>query len=690
MPILQFSPLLSSPSPAFFQSLSKHKLEIAKLDDRVVAVQAEYTESRFVRDREKEEGEEGDWVGLPGTVDLGAGALDPSMPSSTQHSVPISGILKNYNTIEEFKSADKQAIFQDVVDLIKKTSDDGLPSLSPFLLLTFSDLKKYKFYYWFAFPGIVQKPAWHVTDDGWKSVPSALVMSIRSQLPEFKALHPTAPRGSYLMRKVSNEFHLLAPLTSYQAFFQGTIPEERYLVFSDPSALPQNPGWPLRNDLFYLSSVHGCRSINVIGLRGGEGASIQGTVFVPEQNQAEQESEVGLKGEQEVLKAVGWEKNEKGKLGPRVVDLGASMDPTRLAAQAVDLNLKLMRWRILPELDLEKISGTKCLLLGAGTLGCYVSRVLMGWGVRTITFADSATVSFSNPVRQPLFEFEDSLNGGKDKAPAAADALKRIFPGVNATGHTLSIPMPGHPISPSSLISTQESVSKLEDLIDSHDVIFLLMDSRESRWLPTLLGAARGKIVINAALGFDSYLVMRHGEGPSSEIGKGDEKRSRLACYFCQDSNALGNSLNDRTLDQMCTVSRPGLAPIASATAVELLVALLCHPEGIAAPADKLPSKTTEDLSDKMYKSPLGMVPHQLRGGLSTYQTLNLSGEAFELCTACSSHVIDDYRSKGFSMLLESFNDPTYLPRLTGLDKLNEETEGVMKSLDWEDDEGDL
>ena len=67
-----------------------------------------------------------------------------------------------------------------------------------------------------------------------------------------------------------------------------------------------------------------------------------------------------------------------------------------------------------------------------------ISSRQQGWGVRTITFVDSARVSFSNPVRQPLFEFEDCLNGGKPKAACAADRLKKIFPGIVSSARLLN------------------------------------------------------------------------------------------------------------------------------------------------------------------------------------------------------------------------------------------------------------
>jgi ubiquitin-like modifier-activating enzyme ATG7 len=58
----------------------------------------------------------------------------------------------------------------------------------------------------------------------------------------------------------------------------------------------------------------------------------------------------------------------------------------------------------------------------------------------------------------------------------------------------MSIPMPGHPIPPASTEQAKKDVERLETLFDEHDVVFLLMDSRESRWLPTVMGAAKGKV----------------------------------------------------------------------------------------------------------------------------------------------------------------------------------------------------
>lgn len=195
-----------------------------------------------------------------------------------------------------------------------------------------------------------------------------------------------------------------------------------------------------------------------------------------------------------------------------------------------------MKWRVAPDLDLARIKNTKCLLLGAGTLGSYVARILLGWDVKQITFIDSGTVSFSNPVRQPLFTFKDCIGGKTMKATRAAEALKSIYPGVDAKGYDMTVPMAAHPFSDSQEADVKKDYDTLHSLFEEHDAIFLLMDTRESRWLPTVMGKSMGKIVMNAALGFDTYVVMRHGVrvGPD---GEGEE----LGCYYCNDVVAPGD-----------------------------------------------------------------------------------------------------------------------------------------------------
>lgn len=41
---------------------------------------------------------------------------------------------------------------------------------------------------------------------------------------------------------------------------------------------------------------------------------------------------------------------------------------------------------------------------------------------------------------------------------------------------------------------TKADVEKLASLVESHDAVFLLLDTRESRWLPTVMAAANRKV----------------------------------------------------------------------------------------------------------------------------------------------------------------------------------------------------
>lgn len=64
----------------------------------------------------------------------------------------------------------------------------------------------------------------------------------------------------------------------------------------------------------------------------------------------------------------------------------------------------------------------------------------------------------------------------------------------------MSIPMPGHPVPDREMTSVVEDCGRLQSLVESHDVVFLLTDTRESRWLPTLLCASLNKVSLRMHL----------------------------------------------------------------------------------------------------------------------------------------------------------------------------------------------
>ncbi|GLD96778.1 hypothetical protein PINS_up005461 [Pythium insidiosum] len=498
-------------------------------------------------------------------------------------------------------------------------------------------------------------------------------MALRATDPEKGVPVSTFP-PFFVIERLKTEL-VVQDFVAWRRSDVSNLSREVVFGFVDPCPLDAHPGWPLRNYLALLAALPSNilsreKPLQILSFREHvphlEAEHL--TDFVWRSSivfTVEVDETFALSVSGENVKIVGWEANARGKMGPRVMELASMLDPMRLAEQSVDLNLKLMLWRQLPSLQLEKLASTKCLLLGAGTLGCYTARSLLAWGFRYITLVDNSIVSHSNPVRQPLFEFQDV---GKPKAESAARALKRIFPLVNAEGVRLSIPMAGHALSNEQLVNEAKSaLEQLTSLIESHDVIFLGTDSRESRWLPTVLAAAKSKILVNAALGFDTYLVMRHGTGANTP-----PSHEALGCYFCNDIVSPRDSMKDRTLDQMCTVTRPGLAPTAASTAVELLVAALHSPDGVHATA-KPPSDPS---------APFSLVPHQIRGFLNSFSSMIITGEAFNRCIACSEPVLSAYRSDAFALLQNACNSTSFLEELTGLHEMTLAADAFLEELD--------
>lgn len=343
-------------------------------------------------------------------------------------------------------------------------------------------------------------------------------------------------------------------------------------------------------------------------------------------------------------------KNSVKNIETSKVDLKGMFNPETIAENAVDLNINLMKWRMCPGLDTDIIRKQKYLLVGAGTLGCHVSRALLGWGARHITFLDNGKVSYSNPVRQSLYTFEDSKNVGSNyKAILAAEMLKKIFPMVDSKGFRITIPLPGRTlIDDKAKQEYFKDLEILENQIKDCDVMFLLTDSRESRWYPTVIAKAYNKLVITAAIGFDSYLVMRHGNN-----------ENKLGCYFCTDITTPGDTSGNRTLDQQCTISRPGVSMICSGLATELAMSV----------GNSALNKGEKDDD----------IPHQLRGNLINYELNHFHFTYNTTCVACSDNIIKNYKEHREEFAVNVMNDPYYIEKTCGVHEL-------IKDIKIEDD----
>jgi len=747
--IVKNVPFQSNPNPSFWMKLGEHKLNTIKLSEDPIAIRASYTIQSNVKHRT--DNSQTPAALVPGrmrldedsivddaTEQIGADDIDFDIDIdidigiTKNDSVMSNGTIQILNTIESFKTVNKNELLNEscLPALLKacgvstdeedNSETENLDALTSFFCLCHLDLKNHKVVYWFAFPVLApvtgKSMRFQEKEDGmsaqlpFKIAGGDLVRFHRAvhdlRLERF-AKGLGYPPFFIVMRDNEGGYNCLdLSFENYTHLSQEDKSRCKF-AFLDPTtscesniSSPTPVGWTLRNLVAYLVLKLGISgATEVISFRPCVNRRVDNeSIFSPES--ADNDSsllmyiELPVKSDylwqakqnpgETKYNAMGWELNARSKPGPRSVNLAPLLSTAHLSKQATDLNLKLMKWRMIPTLDLEYLSSMRVLLLGAGTLGCSVARTLLGWGVRNMTFADNGKVSYSNPVRQNLFEIQDCEGGGKDKAIAAAEALKRIAgPSINSEGHVLTIPMPGHAFNTKEEESVREDTEKMQELIDDADVVFLLTDTRESRWLPTVMARASNKMMINAALGLDSWLVMRHG----------GNKDGRLGCYFCNDVVAPENSTNNRTLDQQCTVTRPGLAPLASSMAVELCISLLHHKERQDAPAPSTGTRSssfspTVEASDAT--SPLGIMPHQIRGSIVSYTMMTPTVPAFEYCTGCCDGVVEAYKKDKFDFVKKVCcnADGSYLEDMAGLTEFRAKADSMMDDcLDWDEED---
>jgi ubiquitin-like modifier-activating enzyme ATG7 len=86
---------------------------------------------------------------------------EPSQGNRNRCSVP--GILYNTNTVESFGALDIQNLLKKEAgkiwdDIQSGRAVEDCSVLSRFLVISFADLKKWSFHYWFAFPALMLDP----------------------------------------------------------------------------------------------------------------------------------------------------------------------------------------------------------------------------------------------------------------------------------------------------------------------------------------------------------------------------------------------------------------------------------------------------------------------------------------------------------------------------------------------------
>lgn len=309
------------------------------------------------------------------------------------------GMIKNVNTIEEYRVLDKGAILSQAARTIWDAIKDGTiyscPSLLAFFTaICFADLKKYKFTYLFAFPALHSDPSWRllrntesrlgsngdILGEGDATIhmtgeeTAALVDSVqtwryrvdarqhgfflakkrrassfagytgeieatsdRAGFDDETKIRPTTPGTPGDKLGFS---WIVGALIDYERGFFEDIPEEdRFVGFTDPSTYPTYPGWMLRNLLVLVQRRWRLDKVQILCYRDIQARRDEAkSIILPLVLEASDASTFSAQNSpllDNMPKVTGWERNNAGKVMSRIANLGEYMDPQRYPQKPV-------------------------------------------------------------------------------------------------------------------------------------------------------------------------------------------------------------------------------------------------------------------------------------------------------------------------------------------------------------------
>lgn len=347
--MLQFDQFTSFVDVGFYNSLATLKIDVAKLDDSARPIFGRYSIPL---------GRSGD----VGRVEIPATALT-NATSGSPNVYLAEGTLKNLNTKEDFATLDRAELVKEIAQKVWNNSRGGLvvearlltwcqlwsaildgtiydrPSLlAQFAVLSFADLKKFRFTTLVGFPAFSSNVPWQIDGEVEQLNKEPTADSLLTAIQEWRGTVDWTQHGFFIAKKLSDGTWKAGSLREYEeGFTKGDEVSDTLLGFVDPSSDGQYPGWVLRNLLILVRKRWGLQKLRVLSLRDTvpfvPGNSSKSLIFTVTTS-AGQDPSVALQdltlGDELPKVVAGWEKNGK-KLNIKVADLGTSMDPNQCA-----------------------------------------------------------------------------------------------------------------------------------------------------------------------------------------------------------------------------------------------------------------------------------------------------------------------------------------------------------------------